>query len=105
MATLPILQLSQAGVDISTLGSPTGPDDFVNDGKTLILVTNADGTNTEVTFDSITNCDQGFDHNIVVDVPAGDTYAIGMFTVKRFGSSVAVSYEKTTSLTISPLRT
>jgi hypothetical protein len=106
MADLTIKDLSLAGLDLTPLDSPAGGGDaFVNDGKTLFLADNQDGTDTDITFDSTQLCDQGFDHNIVVTVPPSQLYAIGMFATRRFGTTVAVTYEKVTLLTVAAVRT
>ena len=100
MATLTVQTSAMGGVAF-TMGAATAgstgaasADDFANDGRTSLLVKNSGAFNVEVTFNSATACDQGFDHDIVVDVSGtGGEKLIGPFTVARFGPSTTFWYE------------
>lgn len=82
----------------------SGSDDFANDGNTFLYVENGGGSPSNVTINSVENCDQGFDHDIVVAVSAGTKSLIGPFTVARFGASASVTYSFTTSVTATAMR-
>jgi hypothetical protein len=82
-----------------------GPDTFVNDGRTFLHVKNTNAATRDVTIDSTKLCDQGFDHNQVVTIPAttGDVM-IGPFPTARFGTTVTVTYSAVTNLTIAAFK-
>lgn len=78
----------------------TASDTLTNNGNSFLHVKNANAAACTVTIDSITPCDQGFDHNYVVVVPAntGDRM-IGPLPIKRFGNAPTVTYSVTASVT------
>jgi hypothetical protein len=86
-----------------TYGAVTASDDFVNDGNSRLHVKNASGSPCTVTFNSIAACDQGFDHDQIVTVPAGSDRIIGpfpaRFTDPNNGNKTGVTYSPTTSIT------
>lgn len=81
-----------------------GGDDFANDGKTYVHLKNTNAASRDVTFNSTANCDQGFDHNIVVTVAATTGEAmVGPFPMNRFldaNGRVNITYSAVTNLTI-----
>jgi hypothetical protein len=86
-----------------TYGAVTTDDDFVWTARVILHVVNAGGSPVTVTFDSITACDQGFDHDDAVVVGAGSDALIGPFP-QRFAdpdnaNKVSVNYSGTTSVT------
>jgi len=71
--------------------------------KTFLRVANGSGSPITVTIDSVVACDQGFDHDLAVAVPAGDEYTIGPIDRARYddGSGyVQITYSGVTSLTV-----
>ena len=85
--------------------TPANGDTFVNDGRTVLHVKNANASPCVVTIDSVKPCDQGVDHNPAPSVAAttGDEM-IGPFSVARFGSTVTVtSYSVTTSVSVAAI--
>ena len=108
MATLVVQQIALAGVTPSlTHASPAG-DQFLNDGKIYIEVSNTDAATRDVTIASSTKCDQGSTHNVVVTIPATTgKKKIGPFPPSRFtdGNGYAqVTYSAETGLTIGAFR-
>lgn len=104
MAALTIQQLAQAGLNVTFAAASAGGDTFVNNGRVLLIVKNGGGVSVNVTIDSVKPCDQGFDHDIVVAVPAGQERKIGFFEESRFGSQVSVSYSAVASITVAAVR-
>src|SRR5262245_4469467 len=78
-----------------------GGDTFVNDGKTFFHVKNTNAATRTVTANSVTACDQGFDHDIayVVGATTGECFA-GPFPTARFGTTVTLTYSAVTNLVI-----
>lgn len=81
-------------------------DAFENDGQTMIRLVNT-GTEKTVTFNAVTNCSQGFDHNLAVVVPAttGDVW-VGPFPTARFNNTdgrVDMTYSSETGVTFAVL--
>lgn len=93
------------GGEPADYAAAVGPDTFVNDGRTFLHVKNTNAATRDVTIDSTKLCDQGFDHNQVVTIPAttGDVM-IGPFPTARFGTTVTVTYSAVTNLTIAAFK-
>lgn len=87
-----------------TFVAAVGPDTFLNrDGRTYLEVINAGGSPITVTLNSLSNCGQGHDHNVVVTVPNGERRKIGQLDPGRFSDSsglVTVTYSGITSVTV-----
>jgi hypothetical protein len=103
MATYSVQTAAVTGT-VLTMGAVSASDDFPNDGKTFLIVNNASAGEIDVTINSVTPCDQGFDHDIIVAVGAGVEKMIGPFSVARYGASVGVTYESTASVTAAAVR-
>lgn len=96
------------GIVIVFLAASVGGDTFINlDSKTVLVVKNGDATAKTVTINSVGNCNQGFDHDIVVNVPAGGQVQIGPFQSSRFNDTttqrVGITYSTVTALTIAAI--
>ena len=65
--------------------------EFVNDGKTLIHIVNADSGTCTATIDNPQSCNFGGTavHDVDVEILSGDDYIIGPFPTHRFNSSSA----------------
>lgn len=100
MAAITIRVPGLTGVTSALAAASAGGDTFLNDGKTQFLAENAGGGAIDITFNSTQACDQGFDHNVTVNVPAGQRRVIGPFSVARFGANVSVTYSGVTGLTV-----
>jgi hypothetical protein len=103
MALLTVNQVSLTGVAVAPGAAAVGGDTFANNGKTVLEVTNASGSDKTVTIDSLVNCNQGSDHDIAVTVATGTTKRIGPFDPSRFNNSsglVSVTYSGVTSVTV-----
>lgn len=104
MADLAVQKVSKKGV--SPVFAPAGAagDTFSNDGKTFLIVKNANATlDGTATINSLTKCNQGFDHDVIVSVPASGEKWIGPFEPSRFNNSagkVSATYESETDLTV-----
>lgn len=100
MALLTIYAISQAGVVPTYVAASAGGDTFPNDGQTFLHVKNGHTSPQTVTVNSTKQCDQGFDHDVVVAVPNASERMIGPFPIARFGRTVSISYTGVTALTI-----
>ena len=104
MADLAVRKLSKEGT--SPVFTPAGVagDTFPNNGKTFLIVKNANVTSDgTATINSLTKCNQGFDHDVIVSVPASGEKWIGPFEPSRFNNSagkVSATYESETDLTV-----
>lgn len=106
MALIPIQVPSVTGAALTYAAAAAG-DTFINNGRTFLSVKNTDGTPHNVTITSIVNCNQGFNHNPVVAVPATTgSVIIGPFDQARFNDGsqqVAVAYASLTGMTVAAL--
>lgn len=109
MANITITEATLDGVNITTQSCESGGDYFVNDGKTIIYIYNASGSDVTVTFDAPNQCSQGFQHDNAVVIPgSGTVYKyIGTFPQTRFNDSnsrVNITYSSATSVVIGALK-
>lgn len=112
MATLTVQTIDSS--DTTTGLSPTyaaadvAGDEFANDGRTFFHVKNGGGGTINITVNSILLCDQGFDHNYVVTLGAGNEAMIGSFGKPRFNNTstgrTAVTYDVVTSVTVAAIK-
>jgi len=100
MAQLSVQQIAKTGLNPSLAAANAGGDTFKTNEKTFLVVKNGGASPITVTIDSKTNCDQGYDHDLEVSVPAGEERWIGIFERHRFSGTVAVSYSDVTSVTV-----
>lgn len=68
---------------------PTGVNNPMNmntnrNGKVFFWFKNSAGSGATVTFLSVGNCNQGFDHDITVSIPSGSERLVGPFPVDRW---------------------
>lgn len=100
MATLTSLGTTSInGLKLGALAAATpAGDDFVNDGRCMLIVTNANvGATRTVTIHSVQTCDTGaLEHDQDVVVPASSTAYIYGFVPKRWNASstqkVSITY-------------
>jgi hypothetical protein len=64
--------------------------EFVNDGKTLIHIVNADSGTCVATVDNPQSCEFGGTtvHDVEISIPTADDYLIGPFPTHRFNASI-----------------
>jgi hypothetical protein len=112
MATLTVADSVEAGLLEALVAASAGGDQFVNDGKTVLIVKNANGSASRtVTFD-VPNTDDfgvsgfGLDRAVVVAGPS--TRIIGPFPVRKFntavGAFIVFTYSSEADLTIQAVR-
>ena len=104
MADLTVYDIDHTGVDPTYVAAAGGGDTFDNDGHTFFHAFNGSGGGIDITIDSPVDCNQGFAHDVVVTVPAGEDRMIGRFPVGRFHSSCSGTYSGVTSLTVAAIR-
>ncbi len=105
MANIAITSLSQAGAAPTFVAAAGGGDAMPsNTGREFLHVKNGDASPITVTINSIKACDQGFDHNLVVTVPATGERIIGPFPVSRFTTTVGITYSAVTTVTVAAFR-
>lgn len=104
MATLAVQPIDRDGEHADYVAAAAGGDQFVNDGRTVIHVKNTNAATRTVTVNSQRLCDQGFDHDIALVVPAttGDEF-LGPFPTERFNDvngMVQLTYSAVLNLSI-----
>lgn len=102
MAELAIQEVDHTGLepDAGLTGAAAGGDTWQNTGQEMLRVVNGSGAPITVTVDSVQACDQGFDHDVQVAVPAGEERWLGPFETARFGRQPSLSYSAVTSLQV-----
>lgn len=108
MAVLSVQTVLQSGISPTFAAATTGAgDSFANDGRVYLHVKNASASAITVTVDSFTPCNHGFDHDLVISVPAGGEKIIGTFQPNRFNNEsnmVKVTYSAVTSVTVATFK-
>lgn len=106
MADLALQKLTRAGTAPTFAAASAGGDRFPRTPKSYLHVKNGSGASITVTLNSIKACDQGFDHDEVVTVPAGADRLIGGFDTDRFADAagyVNVTYSAVTTVTVAAI--
>lgn len=101
---LEVQLVTLSGLDPVFTPAHFGCHHVANDGRTWLALRNNSGSSRTVTIDSLGECDQGFDHDVSVEVPAGETVLVGTFEVKRFTGLLEVCYSSTIDLEVAALR-
>lgn len=104
MALLAVQLISHTGLNPAFAAAAVGGDTFANDGATYFHTKNGGAGAITVTVGSDKLCDQGFDHDVAVNVPVGGERIIGPFRPKRFGGVAAATYSGVTSVTVAAIR-
>jgi hypothetical protein len=100
-----ISAVSEAGLDWSAMSAHQTPggltgDTFANTGREVFYIKNTDTNGKTVTFNSISTCSYGSDHDLAISgITQGKEIMIGPLSVGRFGSSVAITYSGTGGVT------
>jgi hypothetical protein len=103
MATLSVTQITTAGVtEPALVPASAGGDQFSDNGRTFMRVTNGGASPITVTVTAQRTCDQGQSHNITNTVAAGATEVMGPFTDRSRDAAgfVQVTYSAVTSVTV-----
>lgn len=104
MALLTTRQVAVAGSTPAPVAAAGGGDTLQPGDRTFLRVINGGGGAITATVDSVTPCNYGSDHDLVVSVPAGATRDIGPLPASRFARTsdglVAVTYSGVTSVTV-----
>lgn len=107
MATLTMQKPTLSGIALTYSNCSAGGDEFVNNsGRVCIHVKNGNTAAQTVTVNSQKPCDQGYDHDVVVSIPASSDRLIGPFTTDRFNDAngkVQITYSGVTSMTIAAI--
>lgn len=106
MAVLAVQKVSQAGLGPAYQAADAAGDEWANGGRTVLHVKNGSAAAVTVTVDSIKPCDQGFDHDVQVSVPAGGERLIGPFEPSRFNNASGrckATYSAVASVTVAAL--
>lgn len=107
MSTLTVQIITLTGVTPSLAAATAGGDQWANTGREFLHVKNDGAASINVTVNSQKACNQGFDHDVVIAVPAGEQRQIGPFSKERFNDDdgyALVTYSDVTSLTIGVVR-
>lgn len=104
MATLTATKCVSTGINpLNTAAAAGGGDEFVNTGKEMLVVKNADGGSHSVTIPRTRTVDGQPAASLVVAVPAGATRLIGPFRPADYNDGegkVQVTYDGVTDVTV-----
>ena len=103
MATLTAVAPARAANELTLVAAAAGGDDFVNDGKKLLVVNNGDVDALTVTITTQMEVDGEAIADKTVSVPAGEMHLIGPFPTNVYNDGdgkVQVGYGDETSVTV-----
>ena len=107
MATLTTQPVNPSGLGPTYVAASAGGDKVAPGPTVFLHAKNASGGAITVTVNSQTLCNQGFDHDLVVSVPAGADRMIGPLTADRYAAPadglVSITYSGVTSLTVAAI--
>lgn len=108
MADLTIQKAGVSGVAPAFAAATVGGDTFSNDGSCQLHVKNGSAGSINVTVTSPNKCNQGFTHDVVQAVAAGETRVFGPFQPGRFNGAngkVTVTCSAVASVTLAVVDT
>lgn len=102
MAVLDVQDVARAGLNPAFVAAAAGGDEAPLVAGLFVVVKNGSAAEVTVTLNSQEACNQGFDHDETVAVPAGGERWIGEFSdrFKSSGGNVAWTYSDVTSVTV-----
>lgn len=107
MTELTVQKISLNGTAPEFTAADATGNYFKNSGFSFLHVKNSGGSPVTVTIDSVALCSQGYDHDVIVSVPAGEERLIGVFPKNRFDQKidnvserVKITYSSATSVTV-----
>lgn len=111
MATLTAQTLAESGLDATYAAASAGGDDVINptDKRLFLHVKNGDASSHTVTVAALDNSVDVVGYgpvtkpDVSVAIPAGEDRFIGPFPHAAFGSSLPITYDAVTSVTIAAL--
>lgn len=111
MATLTVQEVDLDGINSHTFASADGGGDVFDNasGKVLLHFQHVGGGTDPhvITVDSQRQCDQGFDHDVTINIDFGEDVLAGPFDKLRFNDatgSVQISYDGVTDLEVAALK-
>jgi hypothetical protein len=109
MAVLTVQVVGRAGKEPVLTAAAVGGDTFpLIDGREWLEVNNASASAVTVTIKSKMKCDQGFDHDLVISVPASKKRSIsGFLPISRFRNAtgnIEITYSAVASVTVGAFR-
>jgi len=107
MALLTVQKVVLGGLNPTYAACDVGGDEVVNSGFIFLHVKNGHTSSQSVAVDSVAACNQGFDHNVSVDIPNAEERMIGPFPRGRFNdpnAKIQITYPGgVTALTIAAI--
>ena len=106
MAVLNIQKITSDGLNPVFVAADAAGDEIPNGGRNVLHVKNGSAGQITVTINSQRACNQGFDHDQTVDIPAGEERVIGPFNSSRFNNSngrVEAAYSAAANVTVAAL--
>lgn len=106
LADITVQKVSLLGLSPNFVSADVAGDYFINDGKTTLHFINDDTVDKTVTVESVEKCNFGFDHDLMLTVPASSELKAGPFPTARFNldSKVSMTYSDVTSLTVAAFK-
>lgn len=108
MATLGSQVIAPAGLGVVYAAAGAAGDRIPAGDDLFLHVKNASAAAITVTVDAVRLCDHGFDHNLVVAVPAGADRMVGPLPSVRFSAEadglVLVTYSAAATVAVAAVR-
>jgi hypothetical protein len=107
VADLVVQETDKSGISPSFSAADSAGDTFTNTGNTVFYVKNASASQITITIDSLIPCNQGYYHDLSVNVAAGGEQMIGPFDQKRFNDEqekVSAAYSAVSSITVAAIK-
>lgn len=106
MAVLAVQEHGAEGAGVTPVAATQAGDIIPVDGTTALLIVNSDAVNAhDITLTGRT-CDQGFQHDLAINIPASGTVYSPVLSVERFGRRSTIVYDADASndLTVAAVR-
>jgi hypothetical protein len=104
MANIPVTNVTPSGVAVTYAAAAGGGDSFSNSGNEELAIRNASGAPITATLTAVGRCSHGFLHDLAIAVAANSEVRVADIDVRRFGSTVNITYSGVTSVTVAVFR-
>lgn len=104
---VPVQEIADTGGAPLFVATAAAGNHFVNDGRVVLEFVNGHTAPITITVNSVSPCNQGFDHDFIFTVPNGTRWRTPPLDPGRFNSAVghvSVTYSLVTALTVSAIR-
>jgi hypothetical protein len=102
-----VQELTLEEAEVSFAAANVDGNFISNNGNIGLRLANGSGSEITATVAAQNACSQGFNHDVVITIPAGDTVEVGKLPIRYYNDALGninITYTDVTSLTIAAVQ-